>query len=123
MVKGKCHCGKVNYQVKAESFFQFFCHCESCRRMNGGGHLSGSAFPKEQFSFTGTTKVYEYKGGSNHLIQAHFCENCGNHLFAYPTYKDEIVVVKANTFENENDFTPEKSIFVEEGFHWDTYKD
>lgn len=119
MIKGNCHCKKVSYSAEGESVFQFLCHCHSCRTLNGGGHLSGAIFSKESFKFSGPTKVYEYKGGSGEPINAYFCENCGNHLFAFPAFKEDIVVVKANTFESEKDFNPVKSIFEEEKFPWD----
>ena len=119
MISGKCHCGDVTYKAKSESPFQFLCHCNSCRKINGGGHLSGAIFNKEDFEYAGPAKLYEYAGGSGELIKSYFCEKCGNHLFAFPTYKDDIVVVKANTFDDEQSFKPMQSIFTEEAFHWD----
>ncbi len=119
MIKGHCHCKNVNYSIESESSFQFLCHCHDCRILNGGGHLSGAIFSKDSFEFSGPTRIYEYKGGSGESIKAHFCENCGNHLFAFPGFKDDIVVVKANTFVSEKDFKPMKSIFAEEKFPWD----
>jgi len=34
--KGKCHCGKVNYQLSREKpLAAKFCHCTTCQRLHG----------------------------------------------------------------------------------------
>ena len=119
LIKGNCHCQKSQYEVKGESSFDFICHCHSCQKLNGGGHLSGAMFNKDDFNFSGPLKSYTYQGGSGKNIEAYFCDNCGNHLFAFPGFKEDAVVIKANTFDDGSNFNPAQTLFKEDCFHWD----
>lgn len=118
--KGKCHCGEIEYNLEGAKQFEFLCHCRDCRVLNGGGHLSGIIFDKTSLKIEGKTNLYSYKGGSGETIDAHFCPKCATTLFAYPKHHPDIVVVRANTLEDENLFTPKQSIFHETAFKWDT---
>lgn len=118
---GECHCKKIKYQVNGKSHFEFFCHCEDCRKIHGGGRLPGMVFPKTALSFEGNPKVYQYTGGSGQAIELFFCSDCSTSLFAFPLQHEEIVVIRANSLclEDSNRFQPQKSIFSDRAFSWD----
>lgn len=120
MHTGACHCKKVTYLIKGAKTYEFLCHCSDCRVLNGGGHLSGIVFKEEDFSYEGKVQEYQYKGGSGELIHAHFCPNCSTGLFGLLDSHKGVVVVRANTLDDASIFTPQKSLFAEEAFAWDT---
>ena len=118
MYKGQCHCGKNKYSVDAEPEFQFECHCEGCRVINGAGHLAGILVDATEFSPAMEAKTYTYPGGSGDPVKMHFCSTCGTHLYAFPTHYPDKVVLRANTL-TEGDFKPEHVLFPESAFKWD----
>ena len=87
--------------------------------MNGGGHLAAMTLNKESFTFEGSPKIYEYTGGSGKNLKAHFCDNCGTPMFNFSEAHPEVVIIRANTLDNEEEFEPLKDLFVEEAWSWD----
>lgn len=108
--QGGCHCGAVAYQCSAAPTFQFVCHCNNCRRLNGGLRLGGMSFDASALRVEGHTQVYRYAGGTD-VIEAHFCGRCGTPLFAFPRAHQGVVVVRANSLKDLSDFEPEKSMY------------
>lgn len=119
MKKGKCHCGQVSYEISGDKQFEFFCHCSDCRVINGGGHLAGIIFDKNNLIVTGTPKTYSYIGGSGKKIEFNFCPNCGTPLYAYPLAHENVVVIRATSLENSDTFKPQKSLFSESAHLWE----
>ncbi len=117
-VTGKCHCGKNNFTVSGEPEFQFVCCCNSCRHLNGGGHLCGVMFDESNFTPAENAKTYSYAGGSGEPILLHFCPDCATHLYGLPTKHPGKVVIKVNTL-GDYPFAPQERIFSESAFKWD----
>ncbi len=40
ILKGRCLCGAVNYEVAGEAKRFYYCHCSRCRKATGTGHAS-----------------------------------------------------------------------------------
>lgn len=118
-LSGKCHCGNNSFTVSSEPEFQFICYCSGCKVINGGGHLCGILLSREGLSEARNTKLYSYPGGSGSAIEMHFCPNCSTQLYAFPTEYKGKVVVRANVLDGF-DFEPQKALFPELAFSWDT---
>lgn len=116
--QGQCHCGKNTFFITGSPEFQFVCYCNSCRLLNGSGHLCGILFDSSVFLPSESTQTYTYSGGSGNEITLHFCPTCATHLYAYPSEYQGKVVIRANTL-NDAKFKPQQSIFTESAFDWD----
>lgn len=114
---GSCHCGDVSFSYEGPKNYEFFCHCESCSKLNGGGHLAGIVCLKDGTKISGETSVYSYSGGSGSNINLNFCQKCGTHMFAYLDAHPDLIVLRANVLESDV-FKPMKSLFPEEGLPW-----
>ena len=119
MFTGSCHCGQISYRLTAVRQLDFFCHCLDCRKLSGGGRLSGIAVNERDMQVIGQPSTYIYPGGSGKDIQLSFCGHCSTQLFAYPTAHSGIVVVRANTLDDEAMFCATKSLHAEKAFQWD----
>ncbi|MDF1761250.1 MAG: GFA family protein [Coxiellaceae bacterium] len=115
---GKCFCGENTFEVNAEPEFQFTCYCNSCRQLNGGGHLCGMLFDAAHLTKATNTKTFEYPGGSGEPIIMHFCPTCSTQLYAFPTKSADKVVIRANAIKDSG-FKPQHILFAEEKFDWD----
>lgn len=118
-VNGKCHCGSCSYELLSEKKFEFLCHCSDCKVLNSGGHLSGVIFSEEGFAVKGELTTYSYPGGSGQNIEYSFCQKCGTGLYARPLAHAGVIVIRANTLEDDSIFNPQKSLFPESAHPWD----
>ena len=65
MIKGKCHCQAVKYESNNDSESAVFCHCQTCRKINGTAFGSSAVVPKEGFEIiSGETSLVGYESSS-----------------------------------------------------------
>lgn len=75
--KGRCHCGRITYEVEVEPGPAMECNCSICSRR---GYLLWFT-PREKLRITtGEDSLATYTF-SRHVIKHHFCPNCGCALF------------------------------------------
>lgn len=118
LLKGRCHCGKSQFEIAAEPEFQFVCYCNDCKHINSGGHLCGMLFEESNLKAPNEISTYVYPGGSGKDIELHFCGHCATHLYALPKEYPGKVVVRANTLD-EGHFKPQQELFKDSAFSWD----
>jgi len=70
MIKGSCHCGKVQWQLEEVPDSTTACNCTVCRRY---GTLWAYDYEGEGIQISGPTHLY-IRGES---IEFHFCPDCG----------------------------------------------
>lgn len=71
MIKGNCHCGKVEWTFDGKPERATSCSCTVCRRY---GTFWAYDWLNEQIETTGKTKVY-MRGDKD--IEFHHCSTCG----------------------------------------------
>lgn len=78
MVKGRCLCGAVSFEVDAPRGGVSICHCGMCRRVHGspGAHTSA---PAGAYRIQGKEHIQWYR--SSHDAERGFCRQCGSKLF------------------------------------------
>lgn len=116
-IHATCHCKSVELTLSEPPSFQFICHCDSCRKLNGGMQMAGATFQEGALSVHGETSTYRYTGGKAE-IEAHFCPRCGTPLFAKPLLYPGAVVVRGNTLDAGLTFSPVKSIYEHQACPW-----
>lgn len=88
--EGHCLCGNVRWEVSAEPFRAFNCHCKLCRKAHGTAFGTYWFFEPDQFRFTeGQDAIVTYR--SSHLLTRSFCGTCGA-VVPYPSEQRELVV-------------------------------
>jgi len=78
MVRGKCDCGAVSFEMQAVRPSVTVCHCSQCRRTSG--HLwaaTSAAF--DDVHFTNDQGLVWYS--SSDFAKRGFCNTCGSSLF------------------------------------------
>ena len=76
MIKGKCECGRVQYEVDAEIEDYTHCHCSQCRRLHCAAFASFGGIPRDKFRYVSgeaDLKIY----ASSKKIDRVFCGHCG----------------------------------------------
>ena len=117
MIKGKCHCESVKYESKNNSKFAVFCHCETCRQINGSAFGSSAAVPKVGFFIiSGENFLEEYESSPGKI--RHFCTKCGTHVYATSAKNPEYVMLRLGCIEGNHDIFPTKHIWVSHKAPW-----
>jgi len=73
--KGKCHCGRIAFEVDGELNGAMACNCSICQRK---GALMWFV-PRQQLRLLTPANDMSTYTFNKHLIKHHFCPNCGIH--------------------------------------------
>ena len=112
MITGGCHCGALRYTVSAPPMDHFICHCDGCRKLNGGLRLTGTAVAEEALTLDGELSRYTYQGGKAE-IELVFCGQCSTQIGALPKAYPGMFVLRANTLDDQSSFVPSRAFFAE----------
>lgn len=118
--KGRCHCGKVQYELSRDKpLASKYCHCTTCQRMHGAPFQWAAIFHKEDINFTnGHHDLGWYdptnKSTTHHLpckVQCAYCrtpimDEGRNMILLFPTLIEDI-----NTAEGREAFKAECHMF------------
>lgn len=121
--EGKCHCGKVTYQLSREKpLASKYCHCTTCQRLHGSPFQWATIFHKSDINFTnGVHDLGWYdptnKSTTHHLpckVQCSFCrtpimDEGRNMILLFPTLLEGI-----NTKEAREIFKPTCHMFYKQ---------
>jgi len=114
---GGCLCGRVRYEISAPMLFGGFCYCLDCRKQSGS-HSASMAVPEAAVKMTGETREFETTGDSGSQVHRVFCPNCGSALMSKGS-RPGVVMIKAGTLDDPEEFKPMASIFVSRAPSWD----
>jgi hypothetical protein len=78
MVKGRCLCGAVSFEIESPRAEVSICHCGMCRRIHGSPGAYTSA-PTDAYRIAGKEHIQWYR--SSHDAERGFCRQCGSKLF------------------------------------------
>jgi hypothetical protein len=71
--EGSCHCGQIAFDVEGDFTSAIDCNWSLCRRR--GGLLA--FVPRDKFSLKTPREALSTYTFNTHVIQHHFCSNCG----------------------------------------------
>ncbi|MBB2960993.1 GFA family protein [Methylobacterium sp. R2-1] len=115
MLKGRCHCEAITYEMPAEVAHSALCHCSDCRRHAGAPMVGWAMVPAERVTISGEPLVY----ASSEHGRRHFCGRCGTGLF----YVNEqmlpgMIDVQTGTLDTPEALPPQVQIQVAERLTW-----
>jgi hypothetical protein len=115
---GGCLCGKVRYELSGAQLSGGFCYCEDCRKASGS-HSASMAVRADSLVLSGETREFTCTGGSGNPVTRVFCPNCGSHIFSKGA-RPGVVMLKAGTLDDPEQFKPMASVYVSRAPRWDT---
>ena len=77
MIKGRCGCGTVRYEVSGELSEYCHCHCSICRRIHGAAFVSWGTVSRAEFKYLSGEdhlKIYPFSDRADSI----FCDTCGS---------------------------------------------
>jgi hypothetical protein len=115
---GRCACGAVTFRLEGEPGFQMICKCRDCQRFSGTGHAALVIAQRDQATIEGELRFYPAEGGEG--SRRGFCPECGSPIANETPRNDSIWMFHAGAFDDPGFFAPEKTIFAESGYDWDS---
>jgi len=65
MIKGRCECGAVSYEVDGEITDFSHCHCSQCRRLHGAAFASFGGVSRDKFQYLSGQSVLRIYASSD----------------------------------------------------------
>ena len=115
MLKGRCACRAVTYEVADEFVVAYNCHCSNCRAMTGSAFLPWGEIEPEKLRVTEGADALIFDGDPN----GHHAKRCGNcfSLLYWTGYEGKIRVPYGSLID-EPALKPTAHMFVGSKAPW-----
>jgi hypothetical protein len=122
MLTGGCHCGRVAYEVHGKLGVVTYCHCETCRKAQGGAFVAAAPARRKYVRLVrGEDAITEYESSAGKFRA--FCRFCGPPLYSRRPADPEIVRIRLGSLDGDPERRPAAHIFVGEKAPWFTITD
>ncbi len=119
MIKGKCECGKVRFEIDGEIEDFSHCHCSQCRRMHGAAFGTFAGVKIENFRYTSPTDtVTAYESAPSN--KRYFCNVCGSNILGHLVSDPERYYVAMGVIDGNPEHPEEYHIWVGSKAPWYT---
>jgi len=117
MIKGRCECNKVNYEVRGELKEFCHCHCSICRRLHGAAFVSWGGVARDELTFTsGESDLRKHPFSDN--ADSIFCGVCGSRLLVDFKPETDMLYITLGAIEGDVVFPPGFHQFVGSKASW-----
>jgi hypothetical protein len=116
---GRCACGELRWRAEGEPLTQGLCHCRSCQRISGSGHIGWITFPEEAVTVSGATRATHRTGGSSRVATRFSCPTCNSTVYGTAEVIPGLLNLYAGSLDDPSQFKPTIAIFVSERPPWD----
>src|SRR5215831_12504170 len=93
MLRGRCLCGSVTYEVVGPPQIVAHCHCEDCQRLTGAGHSTGAMYPVARFKLSGSLGEYTLISNAGNVVTRGFCPRCGSPILGRNSAMEGFVTI------------------------------
>lgn len=117
-LRGTCLCGGVRFEVTEPFERVAACHCETCKKLSGGGGTVNGRVRTEAIRLLAgedLVKSFQPAEGSTKT----FCSECGSNLFGAGWPKSEFTSVRLSALEEPYEGRIGSHIFVRSLAPWE----
>jgi hypothetical protein len=115
IVRGKCECGAVRFEVADEFLYAMNCHCSACRAATGSAFKAFAGIEREKLTITDGSEQLMILGEDD--LNNTRCAMCGSLLFS--VVRDGAYMhVALGSLVDEPSIRPTKHIFVGSKAPW-----
>jgi len=119
MISGSCLCGGVKFHIKGALNGIQICHCQQCRKAQGGAFAANIPVDAENFAIlTGSELLSEFESTTRPGKYRVFCRQCGSPIISRIDSVPDVVRVRAGAIDKplSNEVTHHQ--FVANKVHW-----
>jgi hypothetical protein len=122
MIKGRCECGNIQFQVDGEINDFSHCHCSQCRRLHGAAFASFGGVARADFKYIcGENDIASYVSSPSHARI--FCRNCGSNIMVELDSEPDVIYLAMGTLDGDPPLPPGYHIYVDSKAPWHTIHD
>lgn len=116
-MKGKCLCGKIEFEFEPTDGVAMNCYCTVCQRSHGAAHATQVMSSKKTLRFiSGKEYLTEYQS-SKYGIRA-FCSCCGSRLMNYASESGNYMSVCLAAVSDEHEIQASANIHIASKAKW-----
>ena len=117
MIKGRCECNKVNYEVSGELIDFCHCHCSICQRLHGAAFATWGGVARDEFTFlSGESDLKKYAFSEN--SDSIFCNACGSPVLVDCKPETDMLYIAMGTVVGDVRCPPGFHQFVDSKAPW-----
>ena len=116
---GNCLCGRVKFQLTAESITFYACHCTDCQRRSGGALLLSMWVHRASIELLeGDPMLVSSVANDNRVRKNKVCPACEVRLWSEPVDRPTLAILRPGTLLQAKSFTPIAHQFVRSALPW-----
>jgi hypothetical protein len=116
MLRGRCGCKAVGYEVEDEFLAAYNCHCSNCRATTGSAFLPWGEIERDKFKITKGAASLTLLGDVDAIHEAH-CQKCLS-LVYWTAAGGAYIRVPYGTLTDQPTLKPTAHIFVGSKAGW-----
>ncbi|QUM88140.1 GFA family protein [Moritella sp. 36] len=117
MIIGSCLCGRIQYQYDGSIDEVAVCHCNKCKKAQGGPFATNAPIKFKQLTFISGCHLLKTFFSSENKKRV-FCSNCGSLLYSQRTDIPETIRLRLGTVTEGYIPEPNYEIFCESKSGW-----
>jgi hypothetical protein len=100
MIRGRCLCGRVQFEIDGRLGPAIFCHCSQCRRASGSAFAVNAPVRARYLSFrAGRDVITEYESTPGKFRA--FCSGCGSPIYSRLASDPETFRIRMGTLDDD----------------------
>jgi hypothetical protein len=117
LLRGRCLCGAVRYEVQGPPGPAVLCHCRMCRRASGSAFAANASVRADRLRWlAGVELVREF--ASSPAQRRGFCGRCGAPLYARIVGRDDVLRIRLGSLEDDPGIRPVAHVHVASRAPW-----
>jgi hypothetical protein len=117
MLKGRCLCGKVRYEIDGVLGPVVMCHCSVCRHVTGSAFATNASVEAKAFRIvSGEKSIKSFESSKGQF--RHFCKRCGSPLYGASKSFPYVVRVRLGSLEDAGGARPVAHIWHGSKSEW-----
>jgi hypothetical protein len=121
MLKGRCLCGRVSFEIHGAIHSARYCHCATCRKFSGTACAAWGVIQANHLIVTGAESgVTRFDSGGG--LRA-FCSSCGSPLWYEPANVPAFRGIPLGVIDEGDIPTPEMHVWMKSKVSWASIED
>ena len=118
-VKGRCHCGAIEYEATVDPEKVTVCHCSDCQVLTGSAYRATVPVPKEALTLRGGPPKIYVKTAESGTKRAHaFCSQCGSPIYLAAVDDPQTYSLRVGCLEQRRELRPTKQMWCRSALPW-----
>jgi len=117
MIKGRCECSRVQYEVDGQILDLSHCHCSQCRRLHGAAFATFGEISRDKFRYLAgenNLKIY----ASSETNKRVFCSHCGSNILVDSKDEPDVLYIAMGTVDGDPECPPAYHAFAASKASW-----